>query len=304
MFSGETMKKADAILTADWHLTLSQPPCRIDNYQNTLIKKLKFISDLQKQHDCDVLLAGDLFEHWRALPALLNLAILNAPEYISTIPGNHDLPAHSIDRIEESGYGVLENIGLFDHTVPSSPFRKQIKLHYFPYGKEVTPPNKYDNDKKIHVALIHKYVYKGNKPFPSATNNVKKFMKQLEGYDLIVTGDNHIPFTFEKGKQLLVNPGSLTRHKADQIKHRPRVYLWYAKTNTVEPVYLPAPRNAVSRDHIKIETQQNKKLEAFAKKLLKNVKLGISFEDNINRTLLDANISEKTKQIILEALDG
>ena len=102
--------KADAILTADIHLSESTPISRIDDYQEAQRKKLKFLCGLQEKHKCPVLDAGDIFNHWKSSPWLLSQAYYWLPNNMVTIPGNHDLPEHSIKQYGKSALAFLEAV--------------------------------------------------------------------------------------------------------------------------------------------------------------------------------------------------
>ena len=101
-------KKADAILTSDWHLREDTPICRTDNYWEVQWKKVDYISKLQKQYNCLVLHAGDLFDHWKPSPRLLREIILHIPDTFFTVYGQHDLPQHSLELTNKCGINVLQ----------------------------------------------------------------------------------------------------------------------------------------------------------------------------------------------------
>ena len=52
-------------------------------------RSLEQIRDLQKEFDCPVICAGDIFDKWNSPPELINFAYDNLPE-IYAIPGQHD----------------------------------------------------------------------------------------------------------------------------------------------------------------------------------------------------------------------
>ena len=104
----EMRKEATAILTADIHLRDDIPVCRTDDFILTQAKKLDFISALQKQHSCPVLMAGDIFHKWKASPYLLAFAIEHFPKNSIAIAGQHDLPQHNFSNFDKSGLHVLE----------------------------------------------------------------------------------------------------------------------------------------------------------------------------------------------------
>ena len=68
------IQQASAILCGDVHLREDSPICRTDDVWAAQWKKIDFISDLQKTHDCPVLCSGDLFDYWKPSPNLLTFA--------------------------------------------------------------------------------------------------------------------------------------------------------------------------------------------------------------------------------------
>lgn len=290
--------KPDAILTADWHLRSDNPICRTDDFMKAQFKKVRFIKRLSYKHNCPVIVAGDLFDHWKPSPHLLSKTMKSIPNLIC-IAGNHDLPANSLGRIKECGYNVLKVADYINYEPPTLNYK--FHIHLFNFGEPFEKNTTKTPIKK--VAVIHEFVYKGRKPFPGQLTDVEQMMKKLKGYDLIVCGDNHKPFTHRIGKQLFVNSGSLTRQTADQIKHKPRVYLWYADTNTVEPVYIPIEKNVISRKHIKKDKKRDDRIKACVQALDGSFEVHLSFENNI-KTVLANTKSKQVKKKIQGAMDG
>lgn len=301
----------DAILTADWHLRLDNPECRTDNIWTTLKNKINFIweilNELETRHGYTppILFAGDLFNRFNPTIELVNLTLRCIPELIGT-PGNHDLPAHRIEGLNRSGIGLLnwaEKILLFDEIATISRKEWNFRVTGFPFDSPLAPCTDVSNKKS--VAIIHQFVYHGRKPFPGATGGAHAIMKKLEGYDLILSGDNHQPFTYKnKEGQLIVNPGSLSRQTAAQIDHKPRIYLWYADVNEAVPVYIPIDTNAVSRKHIEIVKERESRIEAFVQRLTTNTSLAeeLNFEHSMRTFLRENEVSRAVKTIILNAM--
>lgn len=265
--------KADAILTSDWHIMENTPPCRKDDdFLDTQVKKVRFITDLQQENGgCPIFHTGDLLERWKSSPFILSLLINLLPDEFYTILGNHDMPRHSLELVDKSGVFTLFAAGSLEEAK----------------GKWWTMDNPPDEDIEINnkkILLAHEMVWQHDPPVKGLEGHKAiDYLKKYYRYDLIVTGHNHQSFVKKYKGRLLVNPGSLTRHKADQIDHKPSVYLWYAKTNTVKRVFLPfEPASKVmSRDHIEIEKRKNKRLEAFIDSIQKGWKASISFEANL-----------------------
>lgn len=300
-------ERPDAILCADLHLREDQPLCRTDNFWETQKEKLIQLQNIQNNYDPipPVLFAGDLFHKWKASPRLLSMALEYLPDGIVAIPGNHDLPAHNLNKLNWSALmtlGKAEKVFVLIGMRPF-PFHKKdgiFKVFPFPYGVDVkqAPKGRYPK-----VALIHKFAYKGRKPFPGATGGVVSFMKKLKGYDLIVCGDNHQPFTHEENGTLFVNPGSISRQTSDQIKHRPRVYLWYSNSRSVLPVYLDIDQS-VTRSHNKIAKEYNNRINLFISKLDSKVNVELDFIPSLKEYMNSNEISQPVYDKVMEAVDG
>ncbi|MDA3790527.1 MAG: metallophosphoesterase family protein [Desulfobacula sp.] len=268
--------EADAILTSDWHMWEPErnPPCRTDNHSAAQLKKIKQINRIQEFYDCSILKAGDVFEYWKASPELINMCLASFPDELWSIAGQHDLPQHNMELIRKSAFDTLARAGALNFLGDQCSWNK--------YDSHP----KYIEIKGRKVAIAHMLVYKGEPPFPGCTApEVSKVFKMFPEADLILTGDNHKTFWARKGKQLLINPGSLTRHKADQADHKPCVFIWNAKMNSFITVYLDIEKGVISREHLDLAQDKKERGEAFIKKLNNDWVSELSFEDNIDRAI-------------------
>jgi DNA repair exonuclease SbcCD nuclease subunit len=285
-------KTPSAILTSDWHLREDIPVCRTDDFWVSQWGKVDFISDLQMKYDCPVIHAGDLFDRWKPSPELLTRSILHLPKKFITIYGQHDLPQHSLELAYKCGIDTLVASGSI------SFLNKGVSWGELPENKEIW------HLKDRSILVWHKMNYQGEPPWPGCTDpKAGKLLRKYPQYSLILTGDNHKPFVEEYEGRLLVNPGSLMRQDADQVDFRPRVYLWYADTNTVEPVYIPIEDGAVSRDHLIRKQERDDRLEAFVSKLNNDWEGTVSFEENLERLMKENEIGDKIKEIVYKAVE-
>ncbi len=285
------MKKADAILISDPHARETIPIARTKKeFFKAQWDKWKFLKDLQKQHNCPVLCGGDLFDYWKPSPELISKTIENLPKQFHTIYGQHDLPQHSMDLAYKCGIWTL--------AVARS--LKILPIRHWGMKTEKDGDNCVSTIIKSRKILVwHTYNYQGKQPWPGCTSPTgRKLLKKHPQYDLILTGDNHIPFTEEYKGRLLVNPGSMMRTTAAQIKHKPRVYLWYADTNTVEPVYLPIKKRVVSREHIEIKEKRDNRIDAFISRLDKDWEIEFSFEINLKKFNQKNKVNKKIIKLI------
>jgi len=299
-----TNKTPTTILTSDWHLREDTPICRTDNYWNAQWKKVDFISALQKRYDCPVIHAGDLFDKWKPSPYLLTETILHIPNKFFTVYGQHDLPGHNLDLVHKCGINVLEaanKLIVLDWISPIIEYAVGCHWGRFPHPIDHEFARNI-NDKK--VLIWHKMNYQGKKPWPTCTDPMAaSLLRKYKQFDLIVTGDNHKSFSEEYNGRWLVNPGSLMRMEADEINHKPCVFLWYAKDNSIQQVFIPIVPNVITRDHLEQQKQRDLRISAFVSKLDGDWQTSMSFEENLEEFFKVNNTRESIKQIIYKSLE-
>ena len=89
---------------------------------------------------------------------------------------------------------------------------------------------------------------------------------------------------------------------ADQINHKPRIYLYYASTNSVESIYIPIEESVISRQHIDVVKERDDRINAFITQLNDNWQVGLSFEENIKRIKQKNSIRKSVMDIIYKAI--
>lgn len=285
-------KKPSAILTSDWHLREDTPVCRKEeDFQDTQWSKVQFVKQLQEKYDCPVFHAGDLFHHWKPSPWLLYKTMQNLPASFHSIYGNHDLPQHSLELSEKSGLNVL---------IASGHVKLLEGTHWG--SNEPTYVLPFEGRKLL---IWHTMTFSGELPYPGCedldSNDLLKMY--ASEYDLILTGHNHKAFTASYKGSVLVNPGSIMRQDADQVDFEPRVYLWYAETNEVKPVFLPILPGNVTREHLEKNKEREDRIEAFISTLDTDFSSSLSFEKNLEQFLQKNSIRSSVKDIIYKAVE-
>ena len=313
----QTNKKANAILSADIHLRDRVPECRQpEEFWAARDRKMSFLRGLQAEHGCPILDAGDVFDRWQVSSELEGWALLNLPAGIITVPGNHDLPQHNLSLYRKSSLHVLEAAGrvrvLRETESPRQSYIQSFadNLLYafgFPYGEPFQDAPKLNHSRK-QIAVVHTYCAETVPPFIEGYTPAQ-LLTALPGYDLIVSGHNHAAFSREvvdrRGdKRLVVNPGGMMRTTADQADARPRVYLWYADTNTVEAVFYPIETGVVSRTHLERVEERDARMTAFVSRLGSDMDISLSFEDNVEKFLAANKIRPAVGKLVREAMNG
>lgn len=284
-------RKPDAILCADLHFRDSQPICRTDDYFVAQRKKIEFLKELCieiNNPDLLVLCAGDVFHKARSSKQLETFLLENILFRIHTIPGNHDLPEHNLNNLDDSSLGIMQAAGK-NITVYETPLEQMHVVEI----------------KNRKIGLIHKLTHNETPVTAGETiisYSAKKLLKDFPELDIIVTGDNHQTFTAKYKNRLLINPGSLMRMTADQIDHQPCVYLYCADDNTVDHVYIPIEKNVISRVHIEKDEQYNKRLESYISAMNEQYEVSLSFTKNIEAYFKANEVREPVKEIIWEVI--
>lgn len=302
--------KPSCILSADWHIRSTIPQCRIDkeNFIFEMKRKVMFVVDLAKKYECPILVAGDVGDkhEWPNWLLTWFIKILSDVEIIA-IPGQHDLPDDSLEELDRSGMGVVSASDTID--VRKKTFvtiENDFNLISFPYSQPIRKfkiNRERGNYRKIamtHQLIVKKKQIDPKAKDPKAITLLKKYSKY---YDLILSGDNHMPFVSKYKGSLLVNPGSLMRTTAAQARHRPRVYLWYSKTNTVERILIPIKKGVISREHIQDKEEQERRMEAYVIKQKEDVELSLSFKDNLRKRIKVDKVKKLVKKRIWEMVN-
>ncbi len=306
-------READAICVADLHLRDTKPLCRTDNYWEAQERKVAELCQLQRKHGCPLLVAGDVFDVAKPSPFLLQWALKNLPPFIC-VPGQHDLPQHSMDLYDRSGLAVLEAGHKATVLREGKPLGldggdRRYAIQGFPWGAPMAGASeKLTRYIPRRIAIMHRFIANVRAGWQQHCDQISEVFEKMTEFDLIVCGDNHVPFTSKHqnggSTTLLVNPGSFMRMSADQAEYQPRVYLWFADTNEVTPVYLPIEKDVVDRSHIDEPQERDERLEAYVEKLNKNIEVGVSFEKNMEDYLRANKVEEPVVKKVYAAMEG
>jgi len=282
------MSKVSAILTADWHFRDDQPVCRLDNFMETQIRKLQWICGIWKKYDCPLICAGDVFDYWKSSPFLISqlLTLLPTDRQVFAVWGNHDLPQHSLELQQKSAL----------YTLVKAERVKILPGVHWGQVPDVNSGMEIDGKKVLvwHVGVFDSPpAWTGDADFSAID-----ILNTHTEYDLIVTGHYHTPLVKKLGNRLLVNPGSISRQTADQIESTPRVYLWYAETNSVEELIIPHRKGVISREHLEKKEEQLARYQAFITHLKSDKGVGLSFRQNLEQ-FFRINKTEKAVQELI-----
>ena len=260
------------LVCADVHLSDFPPRCRAtetDWIASQLDTLLHVREIARKEGACFIYVCGDLFHKPRVSPRLearvISLMQMDCNDdqvpYWWAIPGQHDMPGHSMEAMEDSSYNVLIKSGILGQLTARPAYAS------VPFGVDLLETLA---TTKSQVAFAHTMLWEVE-PFPGAPKhgNVDALDKALKSplncCKFLFAGDNHIPFEYEGDNITIVNCGSLTRRTADQIDHKPSVIIVEGSRKTTykyERIYLDTSKDKfVVPESVQRKTADEKKAE-------------------------------------------
>jgi predicted phosphodiesterase len=288
------------LITGDWHITDKQPANRIDNYEEALFAKLKFIFEIAKEHDACILQPGDFFDAFSPSYKLFTKIVMLLNEYkeveLFCCYGQHDL------RYREKSNTALKALSHSSNNLTIVDNFGAIAKGYPIYGvsyNEDIDDGKLDNA-GINILIIHKMIVQ-DKLWERQTDYVKadKLLKE-SNFQIIVSGDNHQRFIQESKGKVLFNMGSLMRRNTTQLDHKPALVLYQdGKWETIEITIEPAEK-VFAMEKIESEKEKSKELELFISGLSENKEMSLDFQANLNAYLKDNKIDREIKNILEE----
>jgi len=294
--------KPSLIITSDLHLRDDQPICRTDNFWETQLQKIIWLNQLQNNYDSiPIVCAGDIFHKAKPSPKLLALAIEYLP-HMYVIPGNHDLPNHTMNSFHECGLNVLITAGkstIVNSTNQNSiilqSLRPTISLDGLPYGIEndSLKPKK-TNGNTTSILLLHVYNYLEKPKWIDKGTSYNSILKKYPNFGIVITGDNHDSFYKKMGERWIINPGCFTRQRLDEKEYEPSVYLYYTHNNTVERVKISTEKDTFTDIHVSEYKDKNERIDLFVESLKQTKDISLSFEDNLKRFIAKNKLNEKT----------
>lgn len=294
------------ILTGDWQIRDDVPVCRTDDYQKEMFRKVQFIVDLAIDEKVNgILHSGDFFDRGRPVQSqLLEIAMMDILDSLKkkdipliVVPGNHDLPYHSMAEIGRSSFGVLEKTKHIQNVHDVELCLDDVLIRGtgwgFPYRTE-EPKKSSDCIIEIWHGMV---LYDGWLPGGIDANDL---MKKMPWASLILTGHNHASFAVKGADQILVNPGGLLRESIDQIDYRPAVFLWDGKT--VKRIDVPIQQGVISLEHKKIIEERDKKILAFVESMKMDYEIGLSFEKNLESHFRENPVDKAVEKLVWEVV--
>lgn len=308
----------------DSHISHKNPSSRIDDYCESIIKKLTEVIALSNKCKANVILcAGDLFNAPTPTPNSVMIAnnisriFLKSKAPIYVVPGNHDEFGYNADTLNKTLLGMYAASGVVRILDRKNPLtikqnNKIIAIEGQEYYAGIDDANE-DNflcnvKADYNILVSHCMVtnakitthYKKNNVAHIDINDVRT------NANLVITGHEHNGYGVkEVGSTTFINPGSLGRTDTS-LSHMPGVYIIDIDNELVPNFKEYKLQTAKKYDEIfnkeaKQEAKEQKILLDTFKSGLKNLNVENSSKDNIRDTI--ENVIKEYEKENKEPLD-
>lgn len=275
------------IITADFHLRADRPRCRLDeNWMDSQKKAIGSVINIAIEKECDVFILGDIFNTPRVPPEVVSMFIYSLREMennnlkVQILAGNHDLPYHSWDNVEQSSFGILYILTL-DTNIPL------IDISFFYPAAHFGEPITLSNEVAEPILFLHQLVFPSQKSKPPNTNAItaSDLLEHHPNYKWIFVGDYHSSYHYEENGRHVVNPGCLIRQRADLMDYQPEVAYVDTDKGIVEWIEIEDKAILVTDEYLRKEEERSNRIEAFVESVKKSGQISLSFIDNLNERI-------------------
>lgn len=291
---------AKYIIASDLHLRPDRPLCRLDpDWYTTQRDMMNEIVSLANSNNADLLICGDIFDVPNVPSSILSLFIetimvLKKGLQCHVIAGNHSLPWHKQENLQNSSIGVIASLeGVNGFPVTYHPCDDNTADGIFEHSCKVASD----------ISMVHTLTFKKEDdiPFGAKGYTASQLLEKYPDSKYICTGDNHTNFVYKEGKRYVINPGSTSVQTANAIDYCPVVYLLDDVEVEVESIKLKYHDSAmITSDHLKEKHERDDRISAFVERVQNSGQMSLSFVDNLYRALDASQAPEGVRNIIRE----
>ena len=268
------------------------PRCRLDeDWEETQRKTIEFIVKTANENKAELFIVGDIFDTPNVpnrIVTMLASELSKMKNYVYFLAGNHDLPQHSMENINNSSIGILMQfawLGTSIQPIPSTlyaynNFNEEIKSH------------------QSGILFTHRLVFKDKKSTPPFGDNITAadLLSEYPWANWIFTGDMHLAFHYEKAGRHVVNPGCIIRQTADMADYQPMLYLVNIEKETVKAIEIPDNAEMVTDLYLRAEEERDNRITAFVEGIKRSETISLSITDNIKKAI------KKNKKLLNESI--
>ena len=260
------------LAAADLHLTSACPVNRIDNYEETALRKFDQILSIARQHDAVLTVSGDFWDTTKMskIPYELTNKVIQMLRMTKVrmlaCHGQHDMAYHN-PNLQSSPYYTLLVAGAMEIPGPMGISIGNVRFFGSGWGQDIPMPEEKNPD-LVEVLLLHRTITEYEPPFfLKDGTSAAKAMEVLRNFDFILSGDYHEAFIRQEADRFLVNCGPMLRQKITERTLKPVAHLIDTDERTVTSIPLDV-RDDVWNDE-RIEKQKQHEVSVSTTDLLK-----------------------------------
>lgn len=281
------------IFTADWHIRPDKPVCRRDeDWLKAQESHIDFVMSQVDFYECALVIGGDIFHKPQIPDSLKNMLISKFTDHrVYAIAGNHCLPYHSWDNVDDSSYGVLLNSGII---------RRIDFGSYADFGRPVI-----QNDSEP-ILFIHEPIFASAKDCPPGmkAKTADQVLDEYPDAKWILCGDIHKGFHVKRQGRHLIMAGCLNRQASDFLDYEPVIWLIDTDVNTAEKILVPDDVTMVTDEHIQAKNDKEDRIAAFVTLIRESKTISLDFAENVRRTILETPGIEEDTILMINELMG
>ena len=302
------MRTAIALTVSDLHLSHKPPISRSTepDWYKAQKRVLDQIGTIAEEHDVPIIYAGDIFDKPTQPVRMVNFAMINVPTGYA-IPGQHDLPGHSLKRKMESAYGSLcinGNLIDLDQKEPMT-YYEGIAIHAFPWSESSGISTRARIPNRLNLAVLHRYTWKPDHGYPGAevsclASQQAKILRRFS--DVAVFGDNHKGFIWKNKGFTICNNGAAILRTIDQIDYEPCVSLIFDDGSVVRHALDTSEDVWIDRKAVRRMKKQADEIREFASQITGITSDTLDFVKIVQEACRSEGVEPEIRQIIQEAI--
>ena len=224
------------------------------------------------------------------------------------VPGNHDVYGATLSTVNRSALGVMAASGAItllgkDATIINDTVAVVGKT----YMDNISPVPTKDkfNILVSHAMIIQEKIWREQEDFTL----VEDYVTSCNGWDLILCGHYHYRFIHQEGRQVVINPGAMTRIKASKgdMALLPGVYLFDTDTRSYMLYELRTAKPAnevfvkIDKNPITTVSPSALQLDSFVEELANEQSI---YTDNLTDIVITVQDQLKTNERVKTIIDS
>jgi len=282
---------------SDIHLDIKRPICRTDiDWVQSQQELIDYIISVAVFEKVDYIIDnGDTFDVATQPTKIVDIIPTALEKHGYPVPwicmpGNHSLPYHQMKNLPGS---ALQSLG----------FMKGVTL--------LTNCSDEFEGSFAGIPIVHRLIFPDLDAVPWYIKDKGTFehagilLEKFPHHDLILTGDYHHSFHFEKNGRHVVNPGCMNIQDVKMIGYQPKFAIIEYEPNTIfniKWVDIPDQITKTTNEHITKVVESEEGINAILATLENPEKLTMKFWDDMQNYLEKSNIKQELKEYIMNKI--